>query len=150
MGTSEAIRELRERLSELESAGEALSDEYEALGALLETNREERSALRVALRSLGAEHDAGRESAEEVPRTRARRRPEMRQRPKIRVIARRLASSHDGVLRVRELLRETRAHGFKSDQGGLHTLLSGLKEFEHCGPGRFMLCVDDECEDGED
>ncbi len=49
-----------------------------------------------------------------------------------------------GTLKIRDLLRETRRLGFKSDQGGLHTYLKSLEEFIQSGRGEFSLRIDAE------
>lgn len=151
MDSSAAIEELQEKLSELEGEASALEEQYAVLGDRVEQSRRERSALRIAIGSLGG--DAGDDIDEEVEeddgrirvRTRIRRGRSSRG-PTIRKIAIAAAEAGGGRVVLRDLLRRTRAQGFKSDHGGLHTYLKGLDEFMQSGPGVFELLIEDEIE----
>lgn len=86
---------------------------------------------RAAQRELRAILDQVDPAADVSPRTPAR--------PCIRELAIQLARRSGGDFRIRDLLTITQDHGYKSDHGGLHTSLVGMREFQHVGPGRFKL-----------
>ncbi len=133
-----AIKELRRRLAEVDGELNELLEKQRATERHVEEKQAERDALELAIKSLGGEATA-REGARPGGRVFEWR---YRDKPTIRILAIRRAEEGGGVLRIRELLRETRSFGFKSDQGGLHTYLKGLAEFEQSGPGEFTLRVD--------
>jgi hypothetical protein len=137
---SAAIAELSARLKEVQGELEEIEEQRSQIEEALEAKRRERDALSLSIRSLGGE--SGTPEEPEGPRIEVRYRGG--RRPTIRVIARERAEESGGKLRIRELLRETRRFGFKSDQGGLHTYLKGLEEFIHSGPGEFSLRIDAE------
>jgi hypothetical protein len=139
---SPAIRELRARLEQVRAELRMLQDQRAQLDGAIETRQREAEALSVSIQSLGgrdAPETSGRQSVEVQYRG--------GDRPTIRIIAREQAQHAGGTLRVRDLLRETRKLGFKSDQGGLHTYLKGLQEFIQSGPGEFSLLILDSDED---
>ncbi len=163
MDDGAAIDELEQKLGELEAESTTLAAEYDKLGERIDEIRRERAALRTAVRSLGGESSDAGEEDDDGPdadddgndgprvhiRTSGRRRGRGRppHGPTIRAIAIEAArASGGGKLAVRDLLRRTRAHGFKSDHGGLHTYLKGLDEFAKSGPGVFKLIIDDALE----
>jgi hypothetical protein len=136
---SAAVRELRARLAEVSRELQHLEAQREGIEKAVEAKRMEREALTLSIRSLGGEADT---SAEDGPRIEVR--VAGGDRPTIRVIANERAREAGGILKIRDLLRETRRFGFKSDQGGLHTYLKGLEEFIQSGPGEFSLRVEEE------
>lgn len=137
---SAAIKALKARLNEVQGELDELQEQRRQMGEALEAKRRERDALSLSIRSLGGESETPEEP--EGPRIEVRYRGG--RRPTIRVIARERAEESGGTLKIRELLRETRRLGFRSDQGGLHTYLKGLEEFIHSGPGEFSLRIDAE------
>jgi predicted RNase H-like nuclease (RuvC/YqgF family) len=137
-GESAAISQLRARLQEVQSELDELQERRGKLDRALEEKRRERDALSLSIRSLGGKSEDGQEP--DGPRIEVRYRGG--DRPTIRIIARERAEESGGTLKIRDLLRETRRLGFKSDQGGLHTYLKGLEEFIQSGPGEFTLRID--------
>lgn len=135
---SPGIKELRTRLRQVQLELETLQERRRQLDQTVESKRQERDALSLSIRSLGGIEEPERHDGPDI---------EVRyqggDRPTIRIIARDRAEESGGTLRIRDLLRETRRLGFKSDQGGLHTYLKGLEEFIQSGPGEFRLRIDD-------
>lgn len=139
---SPAIRELRGRLQQVRAELETLKDERGKLDLAIDAKRRESEALSTSIRSLG-----GTDLSETPGGPSIEVHYQAGDRPTIRIIAREQAHQAGGTLRIRDLLRETRRLGFKSDQGGLHTYLKGLQEFTQCGPGVFRLRITDADDD---
>lgn len=137
---SNAIRELRARLQEVQRELSELEEQQTRMDSAVEQKRRERDALSLSILSLGGESDTMEEP--DGPHIEVRYRSG--DRPTIRIIARERAEKSGGTLKIRDLLQETRRLGFKSDQGGLHTYLKGLEEFIQSGPGEFTLRIDAE------
>ena len=135
---SAAIKELRARLQEVQSELNELQELRRQTDRAVEDKRRERDALSLSILSLGGKS----ETTEEPGGPRIEVRYRGGDRPTIRVVARERAEKSGGALKIRDLLRETRRLGFKSDQGGLHTYLKGLREFIQSGPGEFSLRID--------
>ncbi len=137
---SAAIKELRARVEEVQGELDELQEQRRQMDRAVEEKRRERDALSLSILSLG-----GKSGTAEVPNgPRIEVRYRGGDRPTIRVIARERAKESGGSLKIRDLLRETRRLGFKSDQGGLHTYLRGLEEFIQSGPGEFSLRIEEE------
>ena len=128
MTETNAAAELRHRLDALDGERGLLEAEISARSARLDSITRRRDALEIAIQEIEGDADGTLEGDGA---------PLSGPRPTIRQLAIRWAPRHRGVVRIRDFVRETQAHGFKSDHGGLHTALSGMREFRHEEPGVF-------------